>query len=164
MIFLADVNFTSSPQSPVGRVDDEVQLSCEATGQSVKVIGWTVGDKKVLSSDAVYNISSKQTANGRRSTLTIKQLKLSHGSLESFCTAGTTMYPDLQASNVATIHGVLPVKRILCFVFLFIVLSIQFWVILLVSMTRPTVLEKRHKNLSAVCLLPIQSQMLPCSL
>ena len=123
MIFLADVKFILSPKSTVGIVGNEVKLSCEARGQSVKAIEWTVGDNKVSSSDLVYGFSSQETANGRRSTLTIKQLKLSDGSLQYFCTAGTTMSPGLLASSAATIHGVLSAQHILCSLFLFIILS-----------------------------------------
>ena len=121
MIFLADVKFILSPKSTVGIVGDVVKLSCEARGQSVKAIEWTVGDNKVSSSGLVYGFSSRETANGRRSTLTIKQLKLSDGSLQYFCTAGTTMSPGLLVSSAATIHGVLSAQHILCSLFFVLV-------------------------------------------
>ena len=73
MIFLADVDFTSSPQSVVGIVDTKVRLNCEARGESVEVIEWTVGNGTVLS-DSVFDILSELTANGIRA---IKQLNLS---------------------------------------------------------------------------------------
>ena len=152
----------SSPQSLVGIVDSKVMLSCEARGQCVKFINWTVGDGTV-SSDSVYDILSELTGNGIRSTLTIK-LKLSHGALQSFCTAGTTTYPDLQASNVATIHGVLSAKHIFSVLWSCSLSYLQFSVRSLVSLTRPTVFKDRPKNLLAVCLLLNQSQMLCCSL
>jgi protein tyrosine phosphatase len=95
--------FTSSPQSLVGIAGSNVTLSCEAQGQSVKLINWTVGDSKI-SSDSDYDISTESISNGLKSSLTIRKLKLSQGSQQTFCTAGTPDYPNLETSDRATIR------------------------------------------------------------
>ena len=80
-----DATFTSDPQNKYGKVGDTLNLSCEATGTSAKVIEWYKDSTKIS------NGVSTSTANGvTTSSLTLMNVQLSDGSANYYCSAGPT--------------------------------------------------------------------------
>ena len=79
-------------------------LTCEATGDYIKFFEWSANATNISQGEG-YNITSDTGHERATSTLIIRQLQLSHGSLHYRCTAGNRMSPDIKRSNTATIRG-----------------------------------------------------------